>query len=360
MGFRFLACLCGKINHISSEAPMEPFWVRPVENLLDDMFVASNPMVCIERLMGFMRGFGLLPQHDHDHEHAVMTAATLRARDHLKLSRHKELFTIALLSDSCDCCRDEEKSDRIRISEECTRWLIRHARLFNPLVMEHYFMTSAENALENARVLVTCLTKFHGPWQERTVDWFAYNTGWTVLFQALQSLPWQSLSTPCAQVMMTSISWMDLDVIEDSVVKLLETNLPLGFACVAQAQKINWTCREITDKLRAALDFAIGDAFIMATVISTGAWQVPELWPLSDGRSLLHILEPVLICDPCDFSPQVAASPIAAALQRWSAPRRAWMAAVTRITSRDSAAASATAAPAAAPACKMQRSLQST
>jgi len=308
---------------------MEPFWVRPVENLLDDMFVAPNPMVCIERLMEFMRGFGLLPHHEYDHDHAVMTAATLRARDHLKLSRHKELFTIALLSDSCGCCRDEEKSDRI--SEECTCWLIRHARLFNDgiiQVMEHYFKTS----VENARVLVTCLTKFHGPWQQITVDLIAYNAGLTVLFEALQSLPWQSMSTLCALVMMTSISFMDLDEIEELVVKLLETNLPLGFVCVAMchAAGMKEISTSLVRMLCAALDFAIADPYMIDAVISTGAWQVPSLWTLSDGRSLLQILEPVLICDPCDLTPEVAASPIAAALQRWSVHRRAWISAVIR------------------------------
>jgi len=309
------------------------FWVQPIQDLLDDMIVAANPRVHIARLKRFLYDFEL-------------------GRNCMKT----DFFHAALINAGVDTDY-YQYTKSVRLTEKVLWWLLQHALVEH---MKCYFDNRANSdntSKSNTTLLFECLGKLETCLEPGLALAVAKSLCVCTAGLCLQKLPWQAMSSVAlVQVVVNFYS----HPAHREVAPLLQANLPLGFACVAQAQKINLTCREITDKLRAVLDFAIGDAFIMATVISTGAWQVPALWALSDGRSLLHILEPVLSCDPCDFSPQVAASPIAAALQRWTAPRRAWMAAVTRITSRDSAAAAATAAtaaPAAAPACKMQRSL---
>ena len=319
------------VHHSHTLHSSMQFWVQPIQDLLDDMIVAANPRVHIARLKRFLYDFEL-------------------GSDCMKTA----FFHAALINADFDRDYYYEPTTSVRLTEKVLWWLLQHALVEN---MECYFNNHANqrSSESNTTLLFECLGKLETCLEPGLALAVAKSLSVGLAGLCLRKLPWQAMSS--VALVQVVVNLYSDSAQRAAVVPLLKANLPLGFACVAQAQKINLTCRKITDKLRVVLDFAIGDAFIMATVISTGAWQVPALWALSDGRSLLHILEPVLSCDPCDLTPQVAASPIAAALQRWTAPRRAWMAAVTRITSRDSAAAVATAAPAAAPACKMQRSL---
>lgn len=315
--------------------PMLPFWVRPVEKLLDSIIDGSRPGSCIGQLIDFMKGFGMLPSEETSH--AALMATAFQARENLKLLQHKELFTIAVVSQSSTRFMFDDKkvwADRICLQTTC--WLIWHARFFKDHfseILRHYFDASYNDfGTENVQVLVACLTSLRGPLERETVDDIAFHISFKDFFEALHRLPWQSMSFSLAQVMATAISAMDEEV-KRLATNLLETNLFVGFMCIILCSRVSMTCAPLMNMLWAALDFAIEDPYMIDAVITTGAWQLSVFWPLSHGRYLLQILNPVLICDPCDFSPEVAASSIAADLQRWSPDRRAWISAVIRRSS---------------------------